>query len=81
MATENLDSAVKGEDYLSLKVEDDDGGTFDNDYSNNCLADLATISDRISQVRDEVYQRCGKPKMVTGANAASRTHTAEASGH
>lgn len=81
MATENLDSAVKGEEYLSIKVEDEDGGTFDDDYPTDFLAGMATISNRISQVRDEVYQRCGSPKRVTAANAASRTHTAEPSGH
>lgn len=61
MATGNLVSAVKEEDYLSLKVEDDDGDTFDDDYSNDSLAGLATISNRIGLVRQEVYQRCGKP--------------------
>ncbi|KAG6358872.1 hypothetical protein INS49_012391 [Diaporthe citri] len=57
MATENLDSAVKEEDYLSFKVEDDDGDTFDDDYSNDSLARLATISNCIGLVRHEVYQR------------------------
>ncbi|KAK7698195.1 hypothetical protein SLS64_012765 [Diaporthe eres] len=57
MATGNLDSAVKEEDYLSLKVEDDDGDTFDDDYSNDSLARLATISKCIGLVRHEVYQR------------------------
>lgn len=61
MATGNLDSAVKEEDYLSLKVEDDDVDTFDDDYSNDSLARLATISKCIGLVRHEMYQRCGKP--------------------
>lgn len=66
MATGSLDSAVKEEDFLSLKVEDDDGGAFDDDYSNHSLAGLATISNRIGLVRDEVYQRCGEPRKVHG---------------
>lgn len=70
MATGNLDSAVKGEEYLSLKLEDNDGGTFDDDYSNDFLAGLATISNPVSQVRDEVYQRCGKPRKGHGSQCS-----------
>ncbi|KAL1867723.1 hypothetical protein Daus18300_006279 [Diaporthe australafricana] len=57
MATEILDSAVKEEDYLSLKVEDGDDDTFDDDHSNKFLTGLAMISNRIGLVKDEVYQR------------------------
>lgn len=70
METENLDSAVKAEDYLSLKVEEDDGSTFDDDYFNDFLTGLATISDRTSQVRDEVYQRCGKSRKGHGSQCS-----------
>lgn len=70
MATGNLDSAVKEEDYLSLKVEDDDGGNFDDDYSNDSLAGLATISNRIGLVRDDVYQRCGEPRNGRGSQCS-----------
>lgn len=70
MTTDNLDSAVKREEHLSVKVEDDDGGTFDDDYSTNYLAGLATISNRISQVRDKVYQRCGKLKKGHGSQCS-----------
>lgn len=67
MATGILDSAVKEEDYLPLKLEDDDGGTFDDDYSNDCLAGLATISNCIGLVRDDVYQRCGESRKGHGS--------------
>lgn len=70
MATDNLDSAVKEEDYLSLKVEDDDGGNFDDDYSNDFLAGLTTISKRIGLVGDDVYQRCGEPRNGRGSQCS-----------
>lgn len=70
MATGNLDSAVKEEDYLSLKVEDDDDATFDDDYSTDSLAGLPTISNRIGLVRDEVYQRCGEPRKRHGSQCS-----------
>lgn len=70
MATENLGSAVKEEDYLSLKVEDDDDATFDDDYSTDPLAGLPTISNRIGLVRDEVVQRCGEPRKRHGSQCS-----------
>lgn len=69
MATENLDPAVKEEDYLSLKVEDDDGDFLD-DYSNKSLAGLATISKHTGLVRDEAYQRCAEPKKAHGSQCS-----------
>lgn len=70
MATGHLDPAVKEADFLSLKVEDDDGDNFDDDYSSNSLAGLATISKRIGLVRDEVYQRCEEPKKGHGSQCS-----------
>lgn len=67
MGTEILDSAVKEEDYLSLKVEDEDDNTFDDDHSNNFLTGLAMISNRIGLVKDEVYQRCGESRNGYGS--------------
>lgn len=70
METENLDSAVKAEDILLFKVDEDDGRAFDDDYSNDFLTGLATRSNRISQVRDEVYQSCGKSREGHGSQCS-----------
>lgn len=70
METENLDPAVKAEDILSLKVEEDDGRAFDDDYSNDFLTGLATRSNRISQVKDEAFQRRGKSRKGHGSQCS-----------
>lgn len=70
MAMAILDPTVKGEDYLSLKVEDDDDDCFDDDYSTNSLTDLATISNHPGLVKDEVYQRCGQSRKGHGSQCS-----------